>query len=298
MMWDEALDKFQHHLHFVQRKAKHSIAAYVSDLNHYRSFFESKSMGPSSIKTKDINDFLSTYNLDHSNASLLRMRTSIKQFHIVLQELAFLNENPASTMMKIRKTHSLPKVVQPDVIQALLTEQDDQNNHFHTTIIDVLYSCGLRVSECVDLNINQVFLEAGYIRVMGKGSKERIVPMAPITKKNVKIYLEQYRYLWLKSKTQRVFIKPNGKPITRQYVYDMLQKRIKNLGLEIKMSPHTLRHSFATALLEGGADLRIVQELLGHADISTTQIYTHIDQKRKHRLYDQFHPMSKLKEKI
>jgi len=295
MNWNEALEKFHHHLLFVQRKAKHSVSAYVSDVKHYQSYFETLNKSIEDLHTADLNDFLSMYGLNHSNASLLRMRTSIKQFHIILDEIGFVHKNPAANMLKIKKAHNLPKTIQSESVQDLLNEQAGSSDHFHRTIIDVLYSCGLRVSECVDLSLNQLFLEAGYLRVLGKGSKERIVPMAPITQKNVKIYLEQDRYVWLKTKSQRVFIKPNGKPITRQYVYTMIQQRVQQLGLDIKVSPHTLRHSFATALLEGGADLRVVQELLGHADITTTQIYTHIDHRRKHQVYDQFHPMSKHK---
>lgn len=295
MIWNEAVEKFHHHLQFVQRKAKHSVSAYLSDIKQYQDYFETRHKLIEELNTADINDFLSDYGLNHSNASLLRMRTSIKQFHIILEEVGFSHKNPSANMLKMKKVHSLPKTIQSNAVQDLLSEQEGKYDHFHRTIIDVLYSCGLRVSECVDLTLNQVFLEAGYIRVLGKGSKERIVPMAPITLKNVKIYLEQDRYVWLKSKSQRVFIKPNGKPITRQYVYLMIQQRIQSLGLNIKVSPHTLRHSFATALLEGGADLRVVQELLGHADITTTQIYTHIDHRRKHQVYDQFHPMSKHK---
>ena len=293
MTWDDAIEHFAHHLNNIQRKAKPSVQSYLRDLKQVQSYFEMNLQNLDTITTNDLNTFLSRLSQNHANSSILRMRASIRQFFQVLSETNRLRFDPSINLLKIKKTQKIPKVISNATVQQLIAPSEGIVEHFHSTILDVLYACGLRVSECVNLELNQLYLEAGYLRILGKGSKERIVPLAPITRKNLQLYLERDRYVWLKGKSQRVFIKLNGKPITRQYVYMMIQKRLRALGLNVKVSPHTLRHSFATALLEGGADLRVVQELLGHSDISTTQIYTHIDQNRKHQVYDQFHPMNK-----
>ena len=293
MSWAEALEAFTQNVQFVQRKSPQTVNAYRNDVKKLIEYVQTHQLELHDVTHHDLNQFLSVYAQSHANASVVRMRSSLKQFFRTLHEMNRISHDPALNVLRVKKNQSLPKALRSDVVQNLIEPMEGPLEHFHTTILDLLYACGLRVSECVDLELNQVYLEAGYLRVLGKGSKERMVPLAPITLKQLKIYLQQERYTWLKTKSQRVFIKPNGKPITRQYVYTMIQKRLQQLGLNVKVSPHTLRHSFATALLEGGADLRVVQELLGHADISTTQIYTHIDQRRKHEVYDQFHPMNK-----
>jgi len=228
-----------------------------------------------------------------ANATVLRIKTSIVSFHKFLSQYYRLKSNPASSIQKIKKIYRYPKTINLSSINQILEENHSEHESFHIAMFDVLYSCGLRVSELVNLNLNQIFLEQGYIRVIGKGDKERIIPMADITRKNLKKYIDNERFLWLKNKSNIVFIKPDSKPINRQYVYNSLKNRCKELGLDIDISPHKLRHSFATSLLNGGADLRIVQELLGHSDISTTQIYTHVEGKRMHDAYNKFHPMNK-----
>jgi integrase/recombinase XerD len=296
MTWTEAFEAFIQNVSFVQRKSPQTVAAYRNDVRKLIQHLETHRLDLQDVTHHDLNQFLSQYAQSHANASVVRMRSSLKQFFKTLYEMNKITMDPALNVLRVKKNQSLPKVLRSDVVQNLIEPMDGPLEHFHTTILDLLYACGLRVSECIELELNQVYLDAGYLRVLGKGSKERMVPLAPITLKQLKIYLDRERFTWLKTKSQRVFIKPNGKPITRQYVYTMIQKRLQRLGLNVKVSPHTLRHSFATALLEGGADLRVVQELLGHADISTTQIYTHIDQRRKHEVYDQFHPMNKAKQ--
>lgn len=297
MNWDDALKSYTSHINYVDRKAKLTIENYLRDLNQYHLYFKTKNIELEDIKTELINRYLQELNDQHSNSTVLRMKTSIVSFHKFLNQYYNLKNNPASSIQKIKKIHRYPKVINHDLITNILEENNTVHESFHIAMIDVLYSCGLRVSELVNLNLNQLFLEQGYIRVLGKGDKERIVPMADITSKNLKRYIDNERFLWLKNKTNLVFIKPNGLPISRQFVYTTLKQRCEKLGLNIEISPHKLRHSFATSLLNGGADLRIVQELLGHSDISTTQIYTHIEGKRMHEAYNRFHPMNKNKGK-
>lgn len=290
--WTTSLNAYKQHLEFVDRKSKNTIQAYLHDLNAYANYFIKQQLDIEQIQSEQINTYLQLLNDEYANASVLRAKTSIINFHRFLKQYHQLNDNPASHIQKIRKLHRYPKIIDQSQIDGLLSEEKLKHERFHLAMIDVLYSCGLRVTELVDLTLNQIYLEQGYLRILGKGNKERMVPMASITVENVKRYLDFDRFVWLKTKSNRIFIKPSGKPITRQYVYTMLKARSRDLGLEIEISPHKLRHSFATSLLNGGADLRVVQELLGHADISTTQIYTHIEKKRMQEAYQKFHPMN------
>ncbi len=293
MNWDEALKTYESHITYVDRKSNKTIESYLNDLKHYHLYFSELNVNPDDISTKQINQYLQEVNDRSANATVLRIKTSIVSFHKFLSQYYKKKSNPASSIQKINKIYRYPKTINLTSINQILDENHSEHESFHIAMFDVLYSCGLRVSELVNLNLNQLFLEQGYIRVIGKGDKERVIPMADVTRKNLKKYIDKDRFLWLKNKSNMVFIKPDGKPINRQYVYNSLKNRCKELGLDIDISPHKLRHSFATSLLNGGADLRIVQELLGHSDISTTQIYTHVEGKRMHDAYNKFHPMNK-----
>lgn len=297
MIWKDAIKSYQTHISYVDRKAKLTIENYLRDINRYYLYCESNKIDLDQVTTNHINEFLQKLNDNHSNSTVLRTKTSIISFHKFLNQYYKLNDNPASNIQKIKKIHRYPKTINLNQINQILEINNTKHESFQVAMFDVLYSCGLRVSELVNLNLNQLFLEQGYIRVIGKGDKERVIPMADVTRRNLKKYIDNERYLWLKNKSNLVFIKPNGKPLTRQYVYMSLKQRCNELGLMIEISPHKLRHSFATALLNGGADLRIVQELLGHSDISTTQIYTHVEGKRMHEAYNRYHPMNKDKGK-
>lgn len=293
MNWEDTLKNYESHITYVDRKSTQTINNYLNDLKHYSQFFIELKVNPDEIKTKQINEYLQEVNNRCANSTVLRTKTSIVSFHKFLSQYYKLKLNPASSIQKIKKIYRYPKTINSANINRILEENHSEHELFHIAMFDVLYSCGLRVSELVNLNLNQLYLEQGYIRVIGKGDKERIIPMADITKKNLKEYIDKNRFLWLKNKSNYVFIKPDGKQINRQYVYNSLKNRCREIGLDIEISPHKLRHSFATALLNGGADLRIVQELLGHSDISTTQIYTHVEGKRMHDAYNKFHPMNK-----
>lgn len=289
--FEESLSDFKSYLLNVEMKSKQTVLAYSTDLKSLHAFFSEHSLDE--LSTHDLNDFILDSLSEKSNASILRLMSSIKHYYLFLEEKYQIESNPSLNMRSIKQIKRLPQTLPQNRIDDLLVIHDKPNELFHVSMIDLLYSCGLRVSELVDLQFNQVFIEEGILRILGKGQKERIVPMADLTKKNLKDYIEKDRNNWLKQKHNYIFVKPNGKRITRQYVYAMLRSRGQALGIKEHLSPHTLRHCFATSLLEGGADLRSVQELLGHSDISTTQIYTHINKKRLHEAYDQFHPLNK-----
>lgn len=293
LAWDIALKSFENQLSHVELKAPLTVENYLRDLKVYQNHFEGQGTLPEDIIPDTLNEFLREYSTTHAQASLLRMVSAVRHFHGFLERYHNLQHNPTLNLKNFRKPQRSPEIIGQKAVQAILETTDARLDVFHLAMLDILYACGLRVSELVNLTFNQVFLEEGYLRVLGKGSKERIVPMAEITRKNLKHYLDTDRGTWAKGKTQAVFIKPDGRQITRQYVYRVLKSRYRQAGFSGAISPHKLRHTFATALLEGGADLRTVQELLGHANIATTQIYTHIDQKRLHDAYDRFHPLNK-----
>ncbi len=289
--FEEVLQEFKSYLLNVEMKSKQTAQAYCTDLKSLHAFYPDFEIDK--LTSNQLNDFILDELSEKSNASVLRLISSIKHFYLFLEEKYSLETNPSLNMRSIKQIKRLPQTLPSDKIEQLLEIGTGVKDLFHVTMIDLLYSCGLRVSELVDLQFNQVFIEEGILRILGKGNKERIVPMADLTKKNLQDYINKDRNLWIKQKHSYIFVKPNGKRITRQYVYAMLRSKGEALNITEHLSPHTLRHCFATSLLEGGADLRTVQELLGHSDISTTQIYTHINKKRLHEAYDQYHPLNK-----
>lgn len=292
MTWDEAIERYRHHLTFVRRRSRLTVSAYLSDLNHYREYHQRQSVELTDLTSHRISDYLNFLKSSLSNASVLRKLSVIRSFHGYLSDFDSSLANPTENLAGVRRIERLPQTIPSNEIIGLL-EGESGHPELDRPMIDVLYSCGLRVSEMVNLQLNQVFLDEGFLRIVGKGNKERIVPMADATRENLRNYLVNVRPLWQKGRTSLVFINAKGKPISRQYVYLMLVKLENQLGLSTHLTPHKLRHSFATALLNGGADLRVVQELLGHSDIRTTQIYTHIEEKRLRTAYDAHHPKGK-----
>lgn len=292
MIWEEAIERYRHHLTFVRRRSKLTVSAYLSDLERYRDFQRNANRELEHIDTEAIQDFLLSIQVTMSNASVLRKLSVLRSFHAFISEMDPSMSNPTENLEGIRKIERLPQTVPTEIVETLLEGESD-SRELEKPMIDLLYSCGLRVTELVTLQLNQVFLNEGFLRIIGKGNKERIVPMADATRHNLRHYLVNVRPLVQKSKTSVVFLNQKGNPLSRQYVYTMLVNLEKRLGLTTHLSPHKLRHSFATALLSGGADLRVVQELLGHSDIKTTQIYTHVEEKRLRNAYDDHHPKSK-----
>jgi len=214
--------------------------------------------------------------------SIIRKVASLRGFFKWAAATGVIEKNPASTLEQPKVPKRLPKVVSVKEIEELLHSNLTPIQH---AILELLYSCGLRVSELVNLKINDIDLSSKYVRCFGKGSKERIIPIGETAKNIVKVYLPQRDLLIKKYNldTKRLLILDNGRFVTRQDVYSFIHEQGKLIHKNI--SPHTLRHSFATHLLENGADLRIVQELLGHSDVSTTQLYTHISKKRLKDVY-------------
>ena len=277
----QTIGEYLEYLELEKGLSQNTLDAYRRDLENF-----SDSLNVNDINEVDrlkINSYVRSLK-EHKYAptSIIRKVASIRGFFKWASAVGILEKNPASTLEQPKVPQRLPKVVTLKEIEDMLRNNLNPIQH---VIMELLYSCGLRVSELVNLKINDIDLSSKYVRCFGKGSKERIIPIGETAKKVVREYLPQRELLVKKYNlsTKRLLILDNGRLITRQDVYTFIHAQGKLINKNI--SPHTLRHSFATHLLENGADLRIVQELLGHSDVSTTQLYTHISKKRLKEVY-------------
>lgn len=277
----QTIGEYLEYLELEKGLSQNTLDAYRRDLE-----FFSDSLGVNDIRSIDrlmINSYIRTLKEQkYAPTSIIRKVASLRGFFKWASSIGIIEKNPASTLEQPKVPQRLPKVITVKDIEEMLHNNLTPLQH---VIMELLYSCGLRVSELVNLKLNDIDLASKYIRCFGKGSKERIIPIGETAKNVVKKYLPQ-RELIIKKynlNTKRLLILENGRLITRQDVYTFIHAQGKLINKNI--SPHTLRHSFATHLLENGADLRIVQELLGHSDVSTTQLYTHISKKRLKEVY-------------
>jgi len=277
----QTIGEYLEYLELEKGLSQNTLDAYRRDLEKF-----SDGAGIDDIQSVDrimINSYVRTLREQkYAPTSIIRKIASLRGFFKWATSVGLLEKNPASTLEQPKVPQRLPKVVSVKEVEEMLHNNLTPLQH---VIIELLYSCGLRVSELVNLKINDIDLSSKYVRCFGKGSKERIIPIGETAKQIVKEFLPQ-RDLLIKKynlNTKRLLILDNGRLITRQDVYTFIHEQGKLIHKSI--SPHTLRHSFATHLLENGADLRIVQELLGHSDVSTTQLYTHISKKRLKEVY-------------
>ena len=274
-----------------------TLEAYQRDLKHYLSFIVDKDIiSLSNISQMHIREYIRSLNEKGLAASsIARIFSSIRSYHKFLSAENFVNENPTLILTSPKAPKKLPHVLMEEEISAIINAvvETFQYAKRDKAIIEMLYSCGLRVSELCALSLNNLYLNDDMIRIMGKGSKERLLPVGGRAKIFLNDYLIHCRPGIQKDKgSSSVFLSRNGNPLTRAMINNILRKWSQVAGISKSVSPHTLRHSFATHLLEGGADLRFVQALLGHSDISTTQIYTHLDKHHLKEVYQTHHPRS------
>ena len=272
-----------------------TISSYSRDLNKYKEFLKEDGIEDTNRITEDhIFSFIEDLNKKYSTASINRIKTSIRSFHRFLN-FKYDFKDPSLNISVSKGEKRLPIYATKKEIEQLMSVFNDEipQDLFEHTILETIYGLGLRVSECCNLKTNQVNLNDGFVKILGKGNKERVIPIPDTTKKYMQAYASNVRNLWQKKSTNRFFINHLGKPIYSEYVEKMLRETNIKAGIRKHLTPHKLRHSYATHLLEGGADLRVIQELLGHSDISTTEIYTHVESERLKNTYLNAHPLAK-----
>lgn len=296
MMFSNMLDDFYHYLQIERGLAQNTLKSYKRDLQKYHLYLE-KVLQKKDLKDVIRNDIVSYlhYLKDEgmSAATISRAISSIKGFHQFLLREQFVKEDPSVHIEAPKKDRKLPRVLSMAEIESLLKiSGDDPLSIRNKAMIELLYATGLRVTELVSLELKDLHLMMGFVRCLGKGDKERIVPIGDIAKDALETYLNKSRNILTKRRRaeKMLFVNHHGRPLSRQGFWKVLKTIAKEAGIKKDITPHMLRHSFATHLLENGADLRAVQEMLGHADISTTQIYTHVTKMRLKDMYDQFHP--------
>ncbi|MDK2984677.1 MAG: integrase/recombinase XerD [Clostridia bacterium] len=290
------VEQFIHHLAVERGLADNTLTSYLSDLNSFFEYLGEEISSLKQVKSSNILNYL-TYLRTNGKApsTVSRHLAAIKSFFQFLVLEGVLEDNPAVDMETPRLAKKLPQVLTVEEVERLLGQPftSTSTGIRDKAMLELLYATGLRVSELVSLNLGDIDLESGYVRCMGKGFKERIVPIGSIALHHVDLYLKQGRVKLVKTPREKAFFLNHlGKRLTRQGFWKILKKYAKGAGVK-GITPHTLRHSFATHLLENGADLRAVQEMLGHSDIATTQIYTHLTQKKIQEVYRKSHPRAK-----
>jgi integrase/recombinase XerD len=271
-----------------------TVTAYQRDLNEFWNHLIERDVDPADISIEDVQQHLMRlHQRGLGVASIARHLASIKVFLRHLHAECVLRRDVSSLIESVRKWRNLPDTHRYEQIEALLSAPDPTDEFYlrDRALLELLYATGMRVSEVVDLAPEQMNLTLGYVRCMGKGRKERIIPIGRAAIQAVQEYLEELRPCLLGERhTTNLFLSRSGRSLDRTNIWRLVRKYARGAGIKTKLSPHTLRHCFATHLLTGGADLRIVQELLGHADVATTQIYTHVDDERLREVHRRFHP--------
>ena len=289
------IDQFLNYLLVEKGLSRATLESYSADLLRYADFMQQT--GQDTVSAEDtaliLKHLINLRNEGLGARSRARHLVSLRGFYRFLAHEKVLPLDPSKLVDLPKTTLKLPDVLSQAEVQRLLNAPDGlkPSGLRDAAMLEVLYAAGLRVSELIRLKVQDVQLEAGFVRVMGKGSKERIVPIGQYAREKVLFYLEHARARMVKERSSPyLFVARAGRPLTRQGFWKLLHRYARAAGLYKKVTPHSLRHSFASHLLEGGADLRAVQVMLGHADISTTQIYTHVASDRLRELHRRFHP--------
>ena len=290
---DYLADQFLDYLRVERGLANNTVQAYSKDLARFIQFLEDKKTTPEDVSVEQILEYISAIRRHLSSRSVARTISTIKTFFRFLVTEKKIKSSPARLLETPKLSQKLPVILTQNETKTLLSQPDISSvtGQRDKAMLEVLYGTGLRVSELVNLIISDINLEAGYLRTMGKGSKERIIPNGDMAADCFKDYNSNGRIKLLKGRQSPfLFLNFRGKPLTRQGFWKIIKRYGATAGIQKEISPHKLRHSFASHLLEGGADLRSVQIMLGHADISTTQIYTHVTTKHLKETHRKCHP--------
>lgn len=297
------LDQFADYLSVEKGLARNSIEAYRSDLLHYQQSLQTQKISDwTKVDRRHIMRFLADEDRRGLEAtSRARALVSIKLFHRFLAKERYTKTDVTSVLEAPKTWKKLPQFLTQSEMELILKKPNTRSPRGlrDRTILEILYATGARVSEVTGLLKENVFLDEGFIKCRGKGSKERLVPLGQTAVQFTRAYLlmreelyveERGKEFIVKAQSPNLFLNPHGRAISRQFIWQIVKKYAREAGVDKVITPHTFRHSFATHLLENGADLRVVQELLGHSDISTTQIYTHVSRDRLRKVHAEFHP--------
>jgi integrase/recombinase XerD len=290
---DLRLDQFIAHLKVERGLAPNTVQAYSRDLLRFLEFLDDLGRKPQEATQEDVLAFVGSLKKRVSTRSSARNLSAVRMFFRFLVSEGIITASPARLVESPKLPVRLPGIISPEDVERLLNEPDTAKpaGARDRAMLELLYATGLRVSELIGLRLHNLNLEAGFVRILGKGSKERVVPMGDKAKEALQEYLSGRRASLLKKRTSSfVFLNSRGRPLTRQGFWKLIKQYGRSAGIRGSITPHGLRHAFASHLLEGGADLRSVQIMLGHEDISTTQIYTHVTREHLKRLHEKHHP--------
>lgn len=284
---NENLENYRNYLKYERAYSDNTVGAYMNDLNKYEEFLKKDIL---ESDTEDLEKYLK-YIKNLESTTVAHKITSIKSYFNYNIKRGIVSVNPADKVSRPKLTKHLPEYLTEEEVGKLLdVEVKSPYDYRNKTILELLYSSGIRISELVNIKTSNYDSEECLIRIMGKGSKERIVPLGDYAVNIMNDYMNNYRPLINKKHTDYVFVNNRGDKISRQFIFKVIKKEALKKGIKKDISPHTLRHTFATHLLKNGADLRIIQELLGHENISTTQIYTHVTNNKLKSDYETYFP--------
>jgi len=298
--WERYIKHFVSYLKIERGLAENSIFAYQNDVSKLSDFSQAKKIEPKEVTFDILKEFIAElYDLGLSERSQARIISGVKHFFSFLILEGEIESDPSELLEMPSLGKKLPEVLSIEEIDELIAAIDlsKDEGHRNKAIIETLYSCGLRVSELVNLKFSQLYFDEGFIRVVGKGNKERLVPVSPSVKKEIQIYNDSFRrHQKIQPGNENiVFLNRRGAQLTRVMIFTIIKRLAEQIGMKKSISPHTFRHSFATHMLEGGANLRAIQEMLGHESITTTEIYTHLDQSFLREAIISFHPRNRIK---
>ncbi|MFW5823187.1 MAG: site-specific tyrosine recombinase XerD [Tangfeifania sp.] len=299
MKWEESKKGYENYLKLEKSLSQNSIAAYINDINKLEDFLESdqKKVSPEKVKLQHLKSFVEWLNeRGVSPRTQARTISGIKSFYKYLLIEGKISSDPTALLESPKIGRKLPDILSMEEIDTLIDAVDLEKpeGQRNKAMLETLYSCGLRVSELVNLKITNLFFDQGFIKVEGKAEKERLVPVSNRAIEEINKYMKGYRKnLKIDKESENIlFLNRRGKKLSRVMVFTIIKNLAEKIDLDKKISPHTFRHSFATHLINGGADLRAVQEMLGHESILTTEIYTHLDRDYLKNTIHQYHPRS------
>lgn len=299
--WTSGINGFKHYLQLERAMSANSVDAYTRDIGKFHQYLQIQNLeiNPTEVEEKHLMDFIVWLNgLGLGPKSQARIRSGVKAFYKYLLLEDIIDYDPSELIESPKLARKIPEVLSIAEIQNILDGIDLSTDHGtrNRALLEVLYACGLRVSELTHLKISNLYADIGFIKVLGKGDKERLVPIGEEALKHIQFYIDGVRRHLPKihpADADFIFLNRRGKKLSRVMIFMIVKEAAKNAGIEKNVSPHTFRHSFATHLVEGGADLKAVQDMLGHESITTTEIYTHLDNAYLRDTILSFHPLNK-----